>query len=75
MNPDQTAPLGSSLIWIHSVCNIGFLSVQADKRAYAESHDWPEMALSVDYLESIRYIVHFRESRVTDVQTVATLEE
>ena len=21
MNPDQTAPLGSSLIWVHSMCN------------------------------------------------------
>ena len=21
INPDQTAPLGSSLIWVHSACN------------------------------------------------------
>ena len=26
MNPDQTALLRSSLIWIHIVCNIGYLS-------------------------------------------------
>ena len=29
-NPDWTAPNGgSSLIWVHVVCNIGFQSVQA----------------------------------------------
>ena len=25
MNLDQTAPLGSSLIWVHIVCNIDYL--------------------------------------------------
>ena len=29
MNPDQTASKGSSLIWVHSVWNIGCLSIQA----------------------------------------------
>ena len=27
MNPDQAAPKGSSLIWVHCVCNVGFQSV------------------------------------------------
>ena len=26
MYPDQTAPLGSNLIWVHIVCNTGYLS-------------------------------------------------
>ena len=32
VNPDQTAPKGSSLIWVHYVCNIGYQSTQADVR-------------------------------------------
>ena len=27
MNPDQTAPQGSSLICVHIVCNIGYLNI------------------------------------------------
>ena len=42
MNPDQTAPLGSSLIRDHIVCNIDrqitFTSEQADDN----SHEWWE---------------------------------
>ena len=33
MDPDQTAPHGSSLIWVHSVCILGFQSTIADERA------------------------------------------
>ena len=35
MNPDQTAPKGSSLIWVHSICIIGYQSTFAssDKQA------------------------------------------
>ena len=46
VNPDQTAPsdcsLGSSLIWVHSVCNTGYLRTEADERANDKSHDWRE---------------------------------
>ena len=31
MNPDQTAP-SSSLIWVYTVCNIGYLRTKADER-------------------------------------------
>ena len=37
MNPDQTAPLGSSLIWVHSVCNVGYESTQTDERSRERS--------------------------------------
>ena len=40
MNPDQTAPKGSSLIWVHSVCIIGHLSTQAEERVDDKSSDW-----------------------------------
>ena len=33
MNLDQTLLLGSSLIWVHFVCNIGHRSTQAAERA------------------------------------------
>ena len=39
MNPVQSAPNGSSLIWVYNICNIGFQSIQAGKRADIESHD------------------------------------
>ena len=35
-NSDQTAPKGSkgsNLIWVHIVCNIGYLRTKADKRS------------------------------------------
>ena len=31
MNSDQTAPF--SLIWVHIICNIGYLRTEADARA------------------------------------------
>ena len=37
MNPYQTA---QSLIWVHIVCNIGYLSTYVDERADNKSHDW-----------------------------------
>ena len=40
MNPDQTAPEGSSLIWIHIVCTIGFQSDYTDERADDNFHEW-----------------------------------
>ena len=46
MNPDHSAPMEA---WIHSVCNIGFQSVQADKRAEDKSHDWPEKGFSKEF--------------------------
>ena len=33
MNPDQTAPFLSSLIWVHVVCNLGYQRTQADERS------------------------------------------
>ena len=33
MNPDQTAPNRSSLIWVHIVCIIGYQIPTADKQA------------------------------------------
>ena len=41
MNPDQTASLGS-LIWVHIVCNIGYLRTYADERADDKSRDWQD---------------------------------
>ena len=32
MNPDQTTPIGSRLIWVHVVCNIGCLRTLADNK-------------------------------------------
>ena len=32
MNPNQTAPSGSSLIWAHIVCSIGYLRKKADEK-------------------------------------------
>ena len=32
MHPDQTAPFRSSLIWVHSVCNIGYLSTRGNHK-------------------------------------------
>ena len=34
--------LGSSLIWLHIVCNIGYQGTYADKRADNKSCDWKE---------------------------------
>ena len=31
MDPEQTAPR-SSLIWVHTVCHVGFLNISADKK-------------------------------------------
>ena len=36
-----------SLFWVHTVCNIGFQSVQTDKRADDRSHDWWEMGKDI----------------------------
>ena len=33
MDPDQTAPKESSLIWVHTICNIRYQSMKADERA------------------------------------------
>ena len=32
MNPDQTAPNGSSLIWVHIICSKGYQSTQVYER-------------------------------------------
>ena len=41
MNPDQTAPFGSSsLIRVHIDCNIGYLRTQVDDRADDKNRDW-----------------------------------
>ena len=42
MEPNQTAPFGSSLIWVHFVCNISYLGTEADERAEDKSRDWWE---------------------------------
>ena len=33
MGPEQTAPIGSSLIWVHTVCHRGFLNISADEKS------------------------------------------
>ena len=39
MNPEQTR---SSFIWVHNVCNIGYLRTDsADDRTEDRSHNWP----------------------------------
>ena len=47
MDPNHTAPkldqgysLGTSVIWVHSVSNIGFIRISTDERAGDKSHDW-----------------------------------
>ena len=42
MNADQTAPLGSSLIWIHVVCGVGYESTPVDEKADNIYHKWRE---------------------------------
>ena len=42
MNPDQTAPRGSSLNWVHIVCNIGYLNTKADQRVNNKSSNLQE---------------------------------
>ena len=37
MYSDQTAAKGSSLIWVHSVCNIGYLGTKANEKAEDQS--------------------------------------
>ena len=46
MNSDQTAP-ESSLIWVHIVCNIGYLRAKTDERADDRSRDWREKKLTI----------------------------
>ena len=33
MNPNKTALMGSILIWVHTVCNVGHPIILADERA------------------------------------------
>ena len=47
MNPDQTAP-GSILVWVHIVCNIGYLRAQTDERSEDKSRDWREKSQQYD---------------------------
>ena len=42
MNPDQTAPIGSSLIWVHVVCNIGYKITSADEIADDSHCEWQQ---------------------------------
>ena len=42
MNPDQPALDGSSLIWVHIVCNICYLRALGEETADDKSHDWQE---------------------------------
>ena len=42
MNADQGALL-SSLIWVHIVCNIGYLSILADRGADYNCHEHQEL--------------------------------
>ena len=45
MNPDQAAPQGSSLIFVHSVCNKGYLRTLPNERTDDKSGDWLENGL------------------------------
>ena len=40
MNPDQTAPKGSNLIWVHIVCNIGHKNTKPEERADDDHHEY-----------------------------------
>ena len=40
VDPEQTAPIGSSLIWVHTVCYRGFLNISADEKADDFCFDW-----------------------------------
>ena len=42
INSDQNAPKGSSLIWVHIVCSIGYQSTQTDERADNIGREWWE---------------------------------
>ena len=42
MYPDQTAPNGSSLIWVHLACNIGHQSTLAEDKADDICYEWRE---------------------------------
>ena len=42
MNPDQTAPLGSSLIRVHIVCNIDYQITFTNEQADDNSCEWRE---------------------------------
>ena len=42
INSDQTAPKGSSLIWVHIVCNIDYQSTQTDERTDNIGREWRE---------------------------------
>ena len=44
---DQTASYGTNLIWVHIVCNIGYLRTYADERADDKIRDWWEVAFFI----------------------------
>ena len=64
MNPDQTAPKGSSLIWVHIFCNICYQTTSADEKADDICREWRDkdgpvssMAMHFDNLLSIVEII------------------
>ena len=53
MNPDQTAPLGSSLIWARIACNKGCQITSADKQADSNFSDqWKRFKVFRQLLET-----------------------
>ena len=42
IDADQTAPSGSSLIWVHVLCNIGYESTPVDEKADDIYYKWRE---------------------------------
>ena len=46
MNPDQTAPFRSSLIWVHNVCNITYQSTSSYMLADDNYREWRERTLT-----------------------------
>ena len=39
MNPEETAPKGSSLLRVHSVCNVGYQTTSSDEKADNNCHE------------------------------------
>ena len=60
MNPDQTALIGSSLIWVHAVCNIRYKITSADEIADANYCEWQQQGYyRINYSSCILAVLYF----------------
>ena len=53
VDPEQTAPYRSSLIWVHTICHRGFLNIAADEKS-RRLLLW--LALRVKVLDSSQFL-------------------